>query len=656
MMKVKSQESGVGATDLLGPDLVFSLNSRVTTIGTVVDDTGRTGSGPTLSNDSIALSTLHAEERQLLALADGRRSVDELIQLSGMSVDIAHKHLRSLRDRGILFQAVSPIPHDDASGPPRPEDTESEGEGAEGEGSDGPDGSSALTRAIDEYLELAASALTSAAEDTSQVPGAAIDATTTLPGLFPGPATAGAPADVGTGASAGASASAGSPETALTNETSSGKVALDPTSPNASQRPTTFRPNVTAFWIPSLGDLLPNAQPAIKDAGSPSADAAPEARTSGNSSGPTVIVTGSPAAAASPGATGAQRDGSPPLTTVEPTRDGGENPSAAHAFTSVPAPFRVGNYEVATRIAQGGMGSIYVCRRSGASGFQQLFTLKVVRQHSAQREEAVQSFKREAHVGSLLSHTNLQTVLDVGSYKNQPFLVLDYVEGTSLSELISDDRRAPVPLVVAILLDVLRGLHHAHQLVDDKGTRLGLVHGDVSPQNVLVGVDGGSRLTDFGSATFTGEGRLHDPKWKAHGKPAYMAPEQLRAEPLDARTDVFAVGVLMWSALTAQKLFAGDTYDETIIKVLRKKIVAPSAFGAPACFDELCLKALSRSREGRYASADEMARELLRIASAENLLASSTDVGQWVRRESGEALGEQRRRIQLMFGSNRVAS
>jgi serine/threonine-protein kinase len=299
------------------------------------------------------------------------------------------------------------------------------------------------------------------------------------------------------------------------------------------------------------------------------------------------------------------------------------------------------------------MGSIYVCRRAGEGGSQRLFTLKVVRQYSAQREEAVRSFKREAHVGSLLAHPNLQTVLDVGSYKDQPFLILDYIEGTSLSDLIADDRRAPVRVIVAILLDLLRGLERARTVTDTDGTPVGLVHGDVSPQNVLVGVDGVARLTDFGSASFKGEDKVVDSKRIATGKPAHMAPEQLRAEPLDARTDIFSTGVLMWNALTGQKLFAAESYDETIIKVLRKKIPPPSDFGCPPALDEICLKALSRSKEGRYATPDEMAKDLVRVASVENLLASSTEVGQWVRRESGDGLGELRRRIQLMFPSNK---
>jgi serine/threonine-protein kinase len=297
------------------------------------------------------------------------------------------------------------------------------------------------------------------------------------------------------------------------------------------------------------------------------------------------------------------------------------------------------------------MGSIYVCRRVGAGGFQRLFTLKVIRQHSSQKEMAIKSFTREARIGALLNHPNVQTLVDVGSYEEQPFLILDYVEGTSLSELMGDDRRPPTPVVVSILLDVLRGLQHVHDVVDGQGARLGLVHGDVSPQNILVGVDGVARLTDFGSARFAKDDQAVDGH-VAVGKPAYMAPEQLRGEHTDTRTDLFSVGILMWTALTGQKLFAAETYDQTVMRVMRRKIPPPSEFGAPPCLDPIILKALSRAPEGRYGSADEMSRDILKAAVAENLVATPRDVEQWVRRELGDTLADRRRKIQEMFGGD----
>ncbi|HMC95362.1 MAG TPA: serine/threonine-protein kinase, partial [Polyangia bacterium] len=308
--------------------------------------------------------------------------------------------------------------------------------------------------------------------------------------------------------------------------------------------------------------------------------------------------------------------------------------------------FRLGAYEVASRLGQGGMGSVYVCRRTGAAGFRRLFALKVVRQGSGQEQAAEKSFLREVRVGVLFDHPNTQSLIDVGMYKNQPFLVLQYIEGVSLEE-ISFGRRVPPEVVVTILIDVLRGLQRAHEIGDEEGTWLGLVHGDVSAPNILVGVDGVARLTDFGSARFTALGEARDPM--TLGKPAYMAPEQLTLEPLDARTDLFAIGTVMWTALTGRELFAAESYEEIIANVLQKEVEAPSTFGAPACLDDICLRALSRSREGRPASAGAMAQALLKVGFENGLLASPAAVGEYVRREVTDADLERRRRFDAAF-------
>ena len=294
--------------------------------------------------------------------------------------------------------------------------------------------------------------------------------------------------------------------------------------------------------------------------------------------------------------------------------------------------FQLGPYEVSSRIGQGGMGSVYAGHRTGAIGFRRLFAIKVVRQDSGQEQAAERSFIREVQIGSWLDHPNTQSVVDVGTYKGQPYLVLQFVEGASLEEL-SFGRRVPPDILVSVLLDVLRGLQSAHELSDDQGRWLGLVHGDVSPPNILVGTDGVARLTDFGSARFTALGETGQADPTNLGKPAFMAPEQLYVEPLDARTDLFAVGVMMWTALTGQSLFSADSYEQIIANVLRKEITPPSAHGAPACLDEVCMRALSRPREGRYASAEEMAQALLKAGFTNDLLAPPTAVGAYVRRE-----------------------
>ena len=310
--------------------------------------------------------------------------------------------------------------------------------------------------------------------------------------------------------------------------------------------------------------------------------------------------------------------------------------------------FRLGPYEVSSRIGQGGMGSVYAGRRTGAVGFRRLFAIKVVRQDSGQEQAAERSFIREVQIGSWLDHPNTQSVVDVGTYKNQPYLVLQFVEGTNLEEL-SFGRRVPPDILLTVLVDVLRGLQSAHELSDDQGKWLGLVHGDVSPPNILVGTDGVARLTDFGSARFTALGETGQADPTNLGKPAFMAPEQLYVEQLDARTDIFAVGAMMWTALTGQSLFSADSYEQIITNVLQKEIAPPSAHGAPACLDEICMRALSRPREGRYSSAEEMSQALLKVGLTNDLLAPPTAVGAYVRRELSGTDAALRRRVDLAY-------
>ena len=197
---------------------------------------------------------------------------------------------------------------------------------------------------------------------------------------------------------------------------------------------------------------------------------------------------------------------------------------------------------------------------------------------------------------------------------------------------------------MTILLDVLRGLNGAHDLMDEDRRWLGLVHADVSPPNVLVGVDGVARLTDFGSARFTalGESGRADPT--NLGKPAFMSPEQLMSEPLDRRADLFAVGIMMWTALTGQELFAADSYDQILGNVLQKEVPPPSTYGGPRCLDEIALRALDRSRDGRFTSADEMATTLIKVAAANDLIAPPTAVGAFVRRQMANVDVERRKR------------
>ena len=174
---------------------------------------------------------------------------------------------------------------------------------------------------------------------------------------------------------------------------------------------------------------------------------------------------------------------------------------------------------------------------------------------------------RSARIASRLHHPNVVGIVDIGNLANQHYLVMDYVEGCTLSELLKVHRKTRPPhLIIPIVLDALTGLHAAHSLTDDDGSPLTLVHCDFSPQNMLVGTNGICRTTDFGIARASNA--LPERSSITRGKPAYLAPEQITGRPFDHRADIFASGVVLWNALTGEQLFKGDTPEEVLDKVL----------------------------------------------------------------------------------------
>ncbi|MBV1859043.1 MAG: protein kinase, partial [Nannocystaceae bacterium] len=292
---------------------------------------------------------------------------------------------------------------------------------------------------------------------------------------------------------------------------------------------------------------------------------------------------------------------------------------------------QVGRYEVLLRIARGGMGTVYLCQVTGTGGFRRLFALKVIRDHLSRNEEYVRMLLLEARIASRLHHPNVVGIVDIGNLANQHYLVMDYVEGCTLSELLKVHRKTRPPhLIIPIVLDALTGLHAAHSLTDDDGSPLTLVHCDFSPQNMLVGTNGICRITDFGIARASNA--LPERSSITRGKPAYLAPEQITGRQFDHRADIFASGVVLWNALTGEQLFKGDTPEEVLDKVLNMQIPAPSTVGLrpPKKLDKVVLRALERDPARRFQCAEEMLIELRKVAIGNDLLAPSSEVAQWV--------------------------
>ncbi|MEM9877319.1 MAG: serine/threonine-protein kinase, partial [Myxococcota bacterium] len=269
-------------------------------------------------------------------------------------------------------------------------------------------------------------------------------------------------------------------------------------------------------------------------------------------------------------------------------------------------------YELFAEIGAGGMATVHLGRLTGPSGFSKVVAVKRLHRHNAVDPEFVSMFVDEARLAARIQHPNVVSTLDIVRREQELLLVMEYVHGVSLhvlgKEIRRRRRRLAPEVIAAVIGGALQGLHAAHSATDPNGVPLGLVHRDVSPQNLLVGADGICRVLDFGIAMAdsrsqqTQDGRLK-------GKLSYMAPEQLEGGRIDRRVDVFAAGIVLWETLTGRRMFAGEHVGEIVGKVLAGRIEAPSTAGAETdAFDEVTLRALARSPDERYDSAIAMAR------------------------------------------------
>ncbi|WP_437972046.1 serine/threonine-protein kinase [Sorangium sp. So ce260] len=309
-------------------------------------------------------------------------------------------------------------------------------------------------------------------------------------------------------------------------------------------------------------------------------------------------------------------------------------------------PGRIGRYLLYSPIASGGMASVHLGRLVGEAGFARTVAVKRLHPQLAEAPEIAESLRDEARIVARIQHPNVVATIDLLIADDEAFLVMDYVRGESLARLLRAARArgapAPIPIVASIACGALHGLHAAHEARSESGEPLGIVHRDVSPENVLVGVDGTARLLDFGIAK--ARGRLSTTRGgQLKGKLAYMSPEQILCADVTRRTDVFAAGVVLWEALAGQRLFDGGDEAALVGAVLERPIPPPSSLAAhvPPALDAVVLRALERNAEGRYPTARELA-----IAIEEAVpLASPRAVGEWVEDLAGDALARRAARV-----------
>jgi eukaryotic-like serine/threonine-protein kinase len=299
---------------------------------------------------------------------------------------------------------------------------------------------------------------------------------------------------------------------------------------------------------------------------------------------------------------------------------------------------RLGRYELIHRIARGGMAEVWAARQVGQLGFSRVVAMKMILPELSEDAAFRKMFLEEARLASRIRHANVVDVLDLGEEDTVVFQVMSLQDGDSLAGLQKRARRGrepgriPEAIVLRILGDALAGLHAAHELCDDAGHPLHLVHRDVSPQNILVGLDGVARLADFGVAKALGRLADETEAGQIKGKYGYLAPEIVERKAADRRSDVFSAGVVLWEALTGARLFGGQDAVETLHRVRTLAVPDPRTLATDVskAVADVATRALERNPGDRFATAADMADALEQAARASGKEAGRREVSVYV--------------------------
>jgi serine/threonine protein kinase len=313
----------------------------------------------------------------------------------------------------------------------------------------------------------------------------------------------------------------------------------------------------------------------------------------------------------------------------------------------------LGSYQLLAPIGVGGMGRVWVARETRiipGTGKWRLVAVKTALQEDGASQDFFRTLFDEARIASLLTHPNVCTIHVVEKERGVDYLVMDYSDGASLRELLDamPGKKMDAHVAARIVARVCAGLQAAHDLVGEDGEALGVVHRDVSPQNVLIAANGQVRITDFGVAK--ARGQLHAPTQtgEVKGKIAYMAPEQVTTKDIDRRVDVFAIGCVLYEATVGQRPFHGGDALSTLYQLLEEPIVPPSARAenySPE-LEAIVLKAMERDREARYPSAAEFGRALERWLIAEKATVTDADIATALRNAMGDHVDKLRDKIE----------
>lgn len=311
---------------------------------------------------------------------------------------------------------------------------------------------------------------------------------------------------------------------------------------------------------------------------------------------------------------------------------------------------RFGNYEILRKVAAGGMAEVFLAKQTGLGGFERLVCIKRILAHLGEQDDFITMFQDEARIAANLVHPNIAQIYDIGEVGGSYYIAMEYVRGEDLRRVYNAEvgRARPMPLEPAaqVVMYAAAGLDYAHRQTSIDGRPLGIVHRDISPQNLLVSYDGHVKIVDFGVAkaavkvTETRSGVLK-------GKYSYMSPEQASGDPIDARTDIFALGITLYEVTTGTRLFKRDNELETLHAVIEGVVTPPSEVipGYDKDLETIILKALAYDRDDRYATAGEMERALERFLVARDHPISPSSLAAYMQDLFAEKLADE-----LLFG------
>jgi serine/threonine-protein kinase len=312
---------------------------------------------------------------------------------------------------------------------------------------------------------------------------------------------------------------------------------------------------------------------------------------------------------------------------------------------------KLGNNELMLRIGRGGMATVWVARESAADPKDdRLVAVKAMLPELADETEFVTMFLDEVRLVRAISHPNVVEIFDVGDAEGVMWMSMEWVEGESLHTVIAEagKRRAiPPELAVKIIADAASGLHAAHELRDESGNLRGVVHRDVSPHNILIGTNGTVKLVDFGVAKAVGRVSEATRAGQLKGKFGYMSPEQALGKPVDRRSDIFSLGIVLFELTTSRRLFRGEHDIDTLKLVIGGPIPRPSSIDPkyPPGLERIVLKALDRSAEQRYQSAQELAEDLRAYLKAERVVVAQNALSGLMKRVLGERIEQRRKAV-----------